>query len=106
LGNRQQPLGLITIAHVNSEYIPDGEIMTGSRDYPNLVASAHTPLDDDSLIGARSHRLGKAARKDRIVHPNSKPPAGDPWLGDLNDRGPDLPTLSDKRLVHVYAFRR
>lgn len=79
--------------------------MTGSRDDPDLVASAHTPLDDDSQVSAASHRLGEAARKDRIVHPNPKPPARDPRLGDLKNRRPDLTTLSDERMVHLDAFR-
>jgi hypothetical protein len=80
--------------------------MTGSLDYPNLISSAHCALNDDSQVRARSHRLGEAARKDRIVHPNSKSPARDPWLGNLKNGGPDLPTLSDERMVHLYAFRR
>jgi len=80
--------------------------MAGSLDYPDLVSGAHTPLDDDSQVSARSHRLGEAARKGPIIHPNSKSPARDPRLGNLKDSGPDLPTLSDERVVHLDAFRR
>src|SRR5947209_303066 len=80
--------------------------MTGFLDYPDLVSSAHTPLDDDSQVSARPHRLGEAARKDRIVHPNPKSPARDPRLGNLKNSGPDLPTLSDERIVHLDTFGR
>ena len=80
--------------------------MTGPLNHPDLVSSAHTPLDDDSQVSARSHRLGEAARKDPIIHPSPKSPARDSWLGNLENRGPDLPTLSDERIVHLDAFRR
>src|SRR5262249_30650232 len=52
------------------------------------------------------HRLGKTADKPLIVHPNSKPPARDPWFGNLKDTGTDFPTLSDDRIVHRDSFRR
>src|SRR5215831_18974626 len=41
-----------------------------------------------------------------VVHPNSKPPARNSWLGNLENKGSDLPTLSDERVVHVNPFRR
>src|SRR5262249_59728721 len=40
------------------------------------------------------------------MHPDPKPPARDAWLGDLEDRGPDPPTLPDERVVHLHPFRR
>src|SRR5262249_15523135 len=51
-------------------------------------------------------RLGEAARKQLIIHPNSKPPAGDSWLRNLNNSGSDLPTLSDERIVRLNPFGR
>jgi len=96
----------MAITGVDAGHIPDGEVMTGSLDYPDLVSGAHTPLDDDSQVSAGSHRPGEAARKDRIVHPNSKSPARDPRLGNLENSRPDLPTLSHKRFVHLDSLRR
>src|SRR5262249_61235801 len=40
-----------------------------------------------------------------VVHPNSKPPARYSRLGNLENKGSDLPTLSDERVVHVDPFR-
>src|SRR5262249_62216494 len=40
------------------------------------------------------------------VHPTPKPPAGSPRLRNLNNRRPDLPTVSDKRIVPLDAFSR
>src|SRR5262249_38288983 len=51
-----------------------------------------------------SQGLGKEARKQFIVHPNSQTPARDAWLGNLKDRGADLPTLTDKGVVHLNPF--
>src|SRR5262249_22960583 len=41
-----------------------------------------------------------------VIHPNPEPPARDSRLGNLKNRGPDLPTLSDERVVHLNPFRR
>src|SRR5262245_48285558 len=41
-----------------------------------------------------------------MIHPNSKPPAGDSRLGNLKYRGPDLPTLSDEGIVYLNPFCR
>src|SRR6266851_10461708 len=80
--------------------------MIRSLDYPDLISGAHIPFDDYSKVSPRSNRYGEAARKQVIVHPNSKPPARYPRLGNLNNSGPDLPTLSDERIVHLDPFRR
>jgi hypothetical protein len=103
-GNRKQPLGLIAITGVDAKYISDGEIMIGSLDYPDLISGAHIALDDYSQVSPRSQRPGEAARKHLIVHPNSQPPARYPRLGNLKNGGPDLPTLSDERIVHLDPF--
>jgi hypothetical protein len=41
-----------------------------------------------------------------IVHPNAKPPTRDPGLRYLNNRGPNLPALSDEGIVHLDPFSR
>ncbi|HJY88214.1 MAG TPA: hypothetical protein VKE24_15380, partial [Candidatus Acidoferrales bacterium] len=79
--------------------------MIGSLDYPDLISGAHITLDDYSQVSPGPQRLGEAARKHFIVHPNSKPPARYPWLRNLKNSGPDLPTLSDQRIVHFDPFR-
>src|SRR4029077_12329696 len=48
----------------------------------------------------------KTAHKPLIVHPNSKPPARDPWFGYFKHGGADRPTLADERVVHRDSFRR
>jgi hypothetical protein len=103
-GNRKQPLGLIAITGVDAKYISDGEIMIGSLDYPDLVSGAHITLDYYSQVSPGSQRLGETARKHLIVHPHSQPPARYPRLGNLNNSGPDLPTLSDERIVHLDPY--
>jgi hypothetical protein len=91
---------------VDAKCIPDAEIVIGSLDYPDLVSGAHITLDDYSQVSPGSQRLGKAARKRLIVHPNSKPPARYPRLRNLKNGGSDLPTLSDERIVHLDPLRR
>jgi hypothetical protein len=105
-GNRKQPLGLSAITGVDAKYISDGEIMIGSLDYPDLISGAHITLDDYSQVSPGSQRLGEAARKHLIVHTDSKPPARYARLGNLKNSGPDLPTLSDERIVHLDPLRR
>jgi len=80
-------------------------LMSGSLDYSDLVSCAHTPLNYDSQVSARSYRLDEAVRKDWIVHPNSKPPARDSQLGNLKNSGSDFPTLSEERIINLDAFR-
>jgi hypothetical protein len=104
--NREQPLGLIAVMGVDAKYIPDSEIMIGCLDYPDLISGAHITLDDYSQVSPGSQRLGEATRKHLIVHPNSKPPARYPRLGNLKNCGPDLPALSDERIVHFDPFHR
>jgi len=106
LGNRKQPIGFMAITGVDAEYMSNGEIMIGSLDDPDLISGSHITLNDDSQISPGSRRLGEAARKQLIIHPNSKPPARDARLGNLENSGSDLPTLSDERIVHLNAFGR
>jgi len=80
--------------------------MTGSLDYPDLISGLHSTLDDYSEVSPRAQRLGEVARKHLIVHPDSKPPARNSRLGNLKNNGPDLPALSDERVVHLNPFRR
>src|SRR5262245_8782471 len=86
---------------VDAKYISDGEIMIGSLDYSDLITGAHITLDDYSQVSPRAQRLGEAARKQLIVHPNSEPPTRYPRLGNLKKGGPDLPALSDERIVDL-----
>jgi hypothetical protein len=78
--------------------------MIRSLNHPDLISGPHISLDDYAQIRAGSHGLSEAARKHLIVHPNSKPPAGYPRLGDLEKSSPDLPTVAYKRIVQVEAF--
>src|SRR5262245_17275307 len=96
----------MAITGVDAKYISNGEIMSGFVDDPDLISGPHIPLDDDSQEGPGPQRRGEAARKHLIIHPNSKPPARDSRLGDLKNGGPDLPPLSDERIVHLNPFRR
>src|ERR1700758_5883729 len=47
-GNRKQPVGFMAITGVDAKYMPNGEIMIGSLDHPDLVSGPHITLDDDS----------------------------------------------------------
>src|SRR5215831_17266862 len=105
-GNGKQSLGLIAITGVDAKYLSNGEIMSGSLDYPHLISGTHLTLDDYAQVSPGSQRLGEAARKHLIVHPHAKPPARYPRLGHLKNRGPDLPPLSNERSVHLDPFRR
>jgi len=73
---------------------------------PDLISSADRALKNDSQVCPRSQRFGKTAHKPLIVHPNSKPPARDPWFGYFKHGGADRPTLADKCVVHRDSFRR
>ena len=79
--------------------------MLGSLDYPDLISGSYITLDDDSQVSSGPHGLGEAARKPLVIHPSSESPAGDSWLGNLENRGPDLPPLADERMVELDAFR-
>jgi hypothetical protein len=96
----------MAITGVDAKYVSDGEIMIGSLDYPNLISGLHITLDDYSEVSPWAQRLGKVARKHLIVHPESKPPARNSWLANLENNGSDLPALSDQRIVHLNPFRR
>src|SRR5262249_18040633 len=80
------------------------ENMIWSLDDINLVSGSHIPLRDESEEGSRPQRLGEAARKHFIIHPNSKPPARDSRLGHLKNSGADPPTLADETVVHLNPF--
>ena len=96
----------MAITGVDAEYLSNGEIMIRSLDDPDRIAGTHITLNDDSQISPGSRRLGEAARKQLIIHPNSKPPARDARLGNLENSGSDRPTLADERIVHRNPFGR
>src|SRR5262249_54620159 len=96
----------MAITGVDAKYVSDGEIMIGSLDYPDLISGLHITLDDHSEVRPWAQGLGKVARKQLIVHPDSKPPARNSRLGNLKNNGPDLPALADERIVHLNPFRR
>jgi len=77
-----------------------------SFDYPDLISSGDRALNDDSQVCSGPQRFGKSTHKPLIVHPNSKPPARDPWFGYFEDSGADLPTLANESVVHGDSFRR
>jgi hypothetical protein len=77
-----------------------------SFDDLDLISSADRALNDDAQVCPGSQRFGKSARKQLIVHPNSQPPARNPWFGYFKHGGADRPTLSDERVVHRDSFRR
>ena len=72
--------------------------------HPNRISGSHISLDDYSQVRPGSLRFGEASRRQLIIRPNPKPPARHPRLGNFKNSGPYLPTLSDKRIVHVDAF--
>jgi hypothetical protein len=80
--------------------------MIGPVDDVNLIAGADITFDDYSQVSTGSQRLSEAAREQLIVHPNSKPPARDPWLRDLKNGRADLPALADERIINLNPFRR
>jgi hypothetical protein len=96
----------MAITGVDAKDISNGEIMIGPLDYPDLIPGPHISLDNYSQVSPGPQCIGEAARKHLIIHPNSKPPARDSRFGYLKDRGPDLPPLSDERLVRLNPFRR
>jgi hypothetical protein len=97
---------LIVIAGVDAKYVSNSEIMIGSLDHADLIPGPDITFDGNSEVSPGSQRLGEAARKRPVIHPNSKPPARYSRLGDLKNKGSDLPALSDQRVVHVNPFRR
>src|SRR5712692_1040833 len=105
LRNRKQPRHLITIARIDAKDISDGDVVIRLLHDPDLVSGAHIALDDDSEIGTGSQRLGEAAWKGFVVHPDGEPPTGNSRLGNLENRAPDLPTLADERVVELHPFR-
>jgi hypothetical protein len=106
LRNRKQPFDFSTITVVDAKYISNSEIMIGSLDYLDLISGSQGTLDDYSQVSPGSQRLGEAARKHLIVHPNAKPPARYSRLGNLKNYRSDPPTLSDERVVHLNPFDR
>jgi hypothetical protein len=103
---RKQSFDFIAITVVDAKYISDLEIVIRRFHDRDLVSSPHVALDDYPEVSPGSQRLGEAARKHLIVHPNSKPPARYSRLGNLENCRPDLPALSDERIVHVNPFGR
>src|SRR6185369_6873566 len=94
----------MAITRVDAKYIPNGEILIGSLDDPDLIAGSQLTFDDDSQIGPGPQSLGEAAQEQLVIHPNSKSPAGDSRLGNLENGGSNFPTLSDERIVQLDPF--
>src|SRR5258708_8605852 len=105
LRNCKQPRHLIAIARIDAKDISDGEVVIRLLHDADLVSGAHISLDDDSEIGTGSQRLGEAAWKRFVVHPDSEPPTRDSRLRNLENRPPDLPTLAHERVVDLHPLR-
>src|SRR5438552_16719216 len=104
--NGQESLNLSSISSVNSKYVSNRHIVIRPFEDPDLISSADRALNDDAQVCPGSQRFGKTAHKPLIVHPNSKPPARDPWFGYFKHGGADPPTLANERVVHRDSFRR
>jgi hypothetical protein len=104
--NGEQSLDLFPISSIDSKYVSNREIVRRSFNDPDLISSPDRPLNDDAQVCPGSQRFGKSAHKPLIVHPNSQPPARDPWFGYFKHGGADRPTLADERVVHRDSFRR
>src|SRR5207249_1662366 len=98
--NGQESLDLSSISSVNSKYVSNRHIVIRPFEDPDLISSADRALNDDAQVCPGSQRFGKSAHKPLIVHPNSKPPARDPWFGYFKHGGADPPTLANERVVH------
>src|SRR5512143_1433932 len=96
----------MAITGVDAKDVANGEIGIGLLDDPDFVVGADITLVDDTQVGAGAHGFGEAARKQLVIHANSKPPAGNTRLGNLENGSSDLPSLSDKGVVHGDSFRR
>jgi hypothetical protein len=105
-GNSEQSLDLVSISSVDSKYVSNRQIVIRPFDDPDLISSGDRALDDDAQICSGSQRFGKSAHKSLIVHPNSKPPARDPWFGYFKYGGADRPALAYERVIHRDSFRR
>jgi hypothetical protein len=75
-------------------------------DDSDLISSADCALNDNAQVCPRSQRFGKTAHKPLTIHPNSKPPARNPWFGHFKDGGANRPTFADERVVHRNSFGR
>src|SRR5689334_6464373 len=104
--NSKQSLHLSSIVRVNSKYVSNRQIMIRPFDDSDLISSAEDALSNDAQVCARSQRFGKTAHKPLIIHPNSKPPARNPWFRYFKHGGADRPTLADERVVHPDSFGR
>src|SRR2546427_147396 len=80
--------------------------MIRSVHHADLISSAQITFDYYSQVCPGSQRLGKAARKHLVAHPNSKPPARHPRFGYFKNGGTDFPALADERIVHLDPLRR
>ena len=96
----------MVITGVDAKYIANGQVPVGRFDHPDVIAGPHFALGYDPQVRPRPHRVGEAAREHLVVHPNPKPPARDTRLGNLEHGAPDLPSLSDARIVHPDPFGR
>src|SRR5262245_43735402 len=93
--NAQESFNLSSISSVNSKYVSNRHIVIRQFEDPNLISSADRALKNDAQVCPRSQRFGKTAHKPLIVHPNSQPPARDPWFGYFKHGGADRPTLAN-----------
>jgi hypothetical protein len=105
-GNFKQSPEFIAVTSVDPKHVSDGEIVIRSLDYPNLIPGPDITLDDYSEVSPRSQSGGETAREHLIVHPNAQPPTRYSRLGNLDNHGADLPTLSDERIVYPNPFCR
>jgi hypothetical protein len=105
-GNLKQSPESIAVTSVDAKHISDGEIVIRFLDDPNLIPGPDITLDDYSEVSPRSQSVAETAREHLIVHPNAKPSTRYSRLGNLDNNGSDLPTLSDERIVHLNPFCR
>jgi hypothetical protein len=103
--NAKQPVGFVVSACVDAKHIANGESVIRSLDHADLVSGCQITLDKDAQVSPGAQRLGEAARKHLVIHPDAKAPAWDARLGNLENGGPNLPALADERLVRVNSLR-
>src|SRR6185369_7245406 len=89
-----------------SKDVSHGQVRIGSYDRPDFISGTQFTLGDYSKIRARPLGFREAARELVVVHSNSKPPAGNPRLGNLEQGSPDRPSLTNERGVHIDPLRR
>jgi len=95
LGHVQKARYQRVVGMVGALHVADGEAVPGPVHHLGGVVGADRARLEDAQVGAGAGGGREAAGEAGVAHADAEPAAGDARLGDLQQRRPDAPALTD-----------